>query len=52
VVVSSELPEVLGIADRIIVMREGLAAAEFPRAGATPEAVLHAALPAGVAAAV
>jgi L-arabinose transport system ATP-binding protein len=48
VVVSSELPEVLGIADRVIVMREGLVAAVFPRAAATPEAVLHAALPTGV----
>ena len=47
VVVSSELPEVLGIADRVFVMREGVVAAEFPRASATPEAVLHAALPAG-----
>ncbi len=50
VIVSSELPEVLGIADRVIVMREGLVAAEFPRAAATPEAVLHAALPTGTAA--
>ena len=50
VIVSSELPEVLGVADRIIVMREGLVAAEFPRAAATPEAVLQAALPAGPAA--
>ena len=47
VVVSSELPEVLGIADRVIVMREGLVAAEFSREAATPEAVLHAALPTG-----
>ncbi len=47
VVVSSELPEVLGIADRVLVMREGAVAAEFPRATATPEAVLHAALPTG-----
>ena len=46
VIVSSELPEVLGIADRIFVMREGTVAAEFTRATATPEAVLHAALPA------
>jgi ABC-type sugar transport system ATPase subunit len=37
---------VLGIADRVFVMREGAIAAEFPRAAATPEAVLHAALPA------
>ncbi len=46
VIVSSELPEVLGIADRVFVMREGAIAAEFPRTAATPEAVLHAALPA------
>jgi L-arabinose transport system ATP-binding protein len=49
VIVSSELPEVLGIADRILVMREGAVAAEFPRAQATPEAVMHAALPVGTA---
>jgi L-arabinose transport system ATP-binding protein len=45
VIVSSELPEVLGISDRIFVMREGAVAAEFNRETATPEAVLHAALP-------
>jgi len=49
VIVSSELPEVLGISDRVFVMREGLVAAELSRAAATPEAVLHAALPAGSA---
>jgi L-arabinose transport system ATP-binding protein len=49
VIVSSELPEVLGIADRVIVMREGLVVAEFPRAAVTPEAVMHAALPMGPA---
>lgn len=47
VVVSSELPEVLGISDRVFVMREGVVAAEFTRAEATPESVLHAALPKG-----
>jgi len=47
VVVSSELPEVLGISDRVFVMREGVVAAEFTRGEATPEAVMHAALPAG-----
>ncbi len=47
VVVSSELPEILGISDRVFVMREGLIAAEFTREAATPEAVLHAALPSG-----
>ncbi|HET7537725.1 MAG TPA: ATP-binding cassette domain-containing protein, partial [Candidatus Didemnitutus sp.] len=45
IIVSSELPEVIGITDRIIVMREGAVSAEFARADATPEAVLHAALP-------
>lgn len=45
VIVSSELPEILGVADRIFVMREGVVAAEFARDAATPEAVLHAALP-------
>ena len=50
VIVSSELPEVLGIADRVFVMREGAIVAEFPRAAATPEAVMHAALPAAGAA--
>ncbi len=47
VIVSSELPEVLGISDRIVVMCEGVVAARFARAEATPEAVLHTALPAG-----
>jgi L-arabinose transport system ATP-binding protein len=45
VIVSSELPEVLGLSDRVVVMREGVVAAEFARAEATPEAVLRAALP-------
>ncbi|MFO1452354.1 MAG: L-arabinose ABC transporter ATP-binding protein AraG [Opitutaceae bacterium] len=50
VMVSSELPEVLGIADRVYVMREGLVSAELSRPEATPEAVMRAALPAGAAA--
>ncbi|MDD9205674.1 sugar ABC transporter ATP-binding protein, partial [Georgenia sp. 10Sc9-8] len=41
--VSSELPEVLGMADRILVMREGRLAAEIPRAEATEESVMLAA---------
>ena len=45
VVVSSDLPEVLGLADRVAVMREGTLAAVFARADATPERVLAAALP-------
>jgi ABC-type sugar transport system ATPase subunit len=45
IVVSSELPEVLALADRVLVMCEGRITAEFPRAEATPERVLAAALP-------
>jgi len=45
VVVSSELPEVLAIADRIFVLCEGRKTAEFTRAEASPERLLHAALP-------
>jgi L-arabinose transport system ATP-binding protein len=45
VVVSSDLPEVLGLSDRLLVMREGRLAAEFARGAAQPEDVLHQALP-------
>ncbi|MBG6055243.1 rhamnose transport system ATP-binding protein [Salinibacterium sp. CAN_S4] len=41
--ISSELPEVLGMSDRVIVVREGRIAAELDRADATPETVMHAA---------
>ncbi len=41
--ISSELPEVLGMADRILVVAEGRITAELPRADATAEAVMHAA---------
>jgi ribose transport system ATP-binding protein len=43
VMVSSELPEVLGMAHRILVIRDGTIAAEFARADATPEKVIAAA---------
>ena len=45
VVVSSDLPEVLGLADRVAVMREGEISAVLTRAEATPERVLAHALP-------
>jgi ABC-type sugar transport system ATPase subunit len=45
IVVSSELPEILALADRVLVMCEGRKTAELTRAEATPERVLHAALP-------
>lgn len=41
--ISSELPEVLGMADRVLVVREGEITAELSRAEATPEAVMKAA---------
>jgi len=41
--ISSELPEVLGMADRIIVMREGRQVAELSRSEATQEKVIAAA---------
>lgn len=40
VLVSSELPEVLGMSDRVIVLHEGRVTGEFKRAEATPEAVM------------
>jgi D-xylose transport system ATP-binding protein len=43
VLVSSELPEVLGLADRVIVLHEGRVTGEFSRADATPEKVMAAA---------
>lgn len=43
VLVSSELPEVLGLSDRIIVLHEGRMTGEFTRADATPEKVMAAA---------
>jgi rhamnose transport system ATP-binding protein len=41
--ISSDLPEVLGMADRMLVMRRGRLRGEFTRAAATPEALLRAA---------
>jgi rhamnose transport system ATP-binding protein len=41
--VSSELPEVLGMADRVLVMHEGRITAELPRRQATEESVMLAA---------
>jgi rhamnose transport system ATP-binding protein len=43
ILISSELPELLGMSDRVLVMREGVFAAEFARDGASQEAVLRAA---------
>ncbi len=43
VLVSSELPEVLGLSDRVIVLHEGRVTGEFIRKDATPEKVMAAA---------
>jgi len=50
VMVSSELPEVLGMADRVIVLREGRVAAQLSREEATEETVMYAAMGQEVAA--
>ncbi len=38
--ISSDLPEVLGMSDRVLVMREGRLVADLPRTAATPERVI------------
>ncbi len=43
IMVSSELPEVMGMADRIIVMHEGLMVAEYRAGEATAETIVSAA---------
>jgi ribose transport system ATP-binding protein len=42
--ISSELPEILGLSDRILVMRRGRIAAEFDAAGATEEGIMRVAV--------
>ncbi|AXC49583.1 sugar ABC transporter ATP-binding protein [Paracoccus suum] len=41
IVISSELPEVMGLADRILVMRQGRIAGEVPGAGASEAAIVR-----------
>jgi rhamnose transport system ATP-binding protein len=43
IMVSSELPEILGMSDRVLVMKEGLSAGIFERDGLTPETLVRAA---------
>ena len=47
--ISSELPEVLGMADRVLVVCEGRITADIARADATPESVMRAATDRSVA---
>jgi D-xylose transport system ATP-binding protein len=44
IVVSSELPEVLGLSDRVLVMGEGELRGDFVNDGLTQEAILTAAI--------
>ena len=41
IMISSELPEILGMSDRIMVMHEGDKIGELGRAEATQEKILH-----------
>jgi ribose transport system ATP-binding protein len=50
VMISSELPEIMAIAHRILVLSEGRQTAEFSRSEASEEAILRAALPGSLAA--
>lgn len=43
IMISSEMPEILAMADRILVMRDGIFTAEFTRGTATQELLLHSA---------
>ncbi|HEY1294577.1 MAG TPA: sugar ABC transporter ATP-binding protein [Chloroflexota bacterium] len=52
VMISSELPELLGMSDRIIVFHEGRVSGELARADATEQAVMHLATTAPAAQAV
>jgi rhamnose transport system ATP-binding protein len=48
--ISSELPELLALCDRVLVMSEGRLTADIPRGEATQEAIMHAAVPRSAAA--
>jgi ABC-type sugar transport system ATPase subunit len=47
--ISSELPEIIGMSDRIYVMREGRIVAEIPHAEATQERIIRFAMGADAA---
>ena len=49
--ISSELPELLSLCDRILVMSEGRVTAELPRESATQENIMQAAVPRSILAA-
>jgi len=41
IVISSELPELIGLCDRIYTLSEGVITAEIPRAAASPERLMQ-----------
>jgi ABC-type sugar transport system ATPase subunit len=41
IMISSELPEILGVSDRVLVMREGTVAGELDRGEATQDRIMH-----------
>ncbi|MBZ0226841.1 MAG: sugar ABC transporter ATP-binding protein [Bauldia sp.] len=43
--ISSELPELVSLCDRVLVMSEGRLTADLPRGEATQESIMHAAVP-------
>jgi rhamnose transport system ATP-binding protein len=47
--ISSELPEIMGMSDRILVMREGTLVSEFARADASQQAIAAAMMSAAAA---
>jgi len=47
VLVSSELPELIGMSDRIIMLHEGRVGGEFSRSEATQEGLMQAAMGSG-----
>ncbi len=44
--ISSELPEIIGLCDRVLVLSQGRQTALLSRAEATPETIMHYAVPA------
>ncbi|MCB1498349.1 MAG: hypothetical protein KDK07_00940 [Bauldia sp.] len=50
--ISSELPELISLCDRVLVMSEGRLTADLARGEATQESIMQAAVPRGVTPAV